>query len=153
MLCISGVIVILFGIILAVIGICQGRKRISDEDNFIPAEAEIVSMDSKIKIIKVCNIPVVTKEYSPLIRFITSYNEEILAPMPYAMKIFGEYKEIFGKYKSGDSITVRYNPKEPYEFYYHSKKSFRIREVAYKFLAAAVLIILGLFMIWCNTLV
>ncbi len=87
MLCISGVIVILFGIILAVIGICQGRKRISDEDNFIPAEAEIVSMDSKIKIIKVCNIPVVTKEYSPLIRFITSYNEEILAPMPYAMKI------------------------------------------------------------------
>lgn len=110
-------------------------------------------MDSKIKIIKVCNIPVIAKEYSPLINFITSDNEEILTPMPYAMKIFGEYKEIFGKYKSGDSITVRYNPKEPYEIYYHSKKSFRIREVAYKFFVAAVLIILGLFMIWCNKLV
>ncbi len=58
----------------------------------------------------------------------------------------------FQMYGSHTAVTIRYDPKKTDEIYYHSKKGFRIREVVYKILAAAVLIFLGSFMIWGSML-
>lgn len=150
---ISGGIIVLLGILLIAVGIRQGRKRISDEENFIPAEAEIIDMQSKISIVTVNHIPIIAKEYRPVIRFITDNGQEIHAVMPYSLKISDECRELFQMYESHTAVTIRYNPKKPDEIYYRSKKGFRIREVAYKILAAAVLIFLGAFMIWGSMLV
>ena len=150
---ISGGIIILLGILLVAVGIRQGRKRISDEENFIPAEAEIIDMQSRIAIVTINHIPIIAREYRPVIRFTTYEGIEIRAVMPYSLKISDECRELFQMYESHTAVTIRYNPKKPDEIYYHSKKSFRIREVVYKICAAAVLIFLGLFMIWGSTLV
>lgn len=150
---ISGGIVILLGIILTVMGIFQCRKRISYEDDFIPVEAEIITMDSRISIVIINLLPVIAKEYRPIIHFFTKECKEIRTSMPYAMKMSDECKELFQMYESHTAITIRYNPKKPDEIYYHSKKNFRIREAIYKFFAAAVLVFLGSFMIWGSTLV
>lgn len=143
----------MLGIILAVMGVRQCRKRISDEDSFLSAEAEIVDMDSKISIVLINWIPIIAKEYRPIIHFFTSDGREIQTSMPYAMKMSDECKELFQMYESHTAVTIRYNPEKPVEIYYHSKKGFRIREVIYKFLVAAVLVMLGFFMIWGSTLV
>ncbi|MDE5853893.1 MAG: DUF3592 domain-containing protein, partial [Ruminococcus sp.] len=140
---ISGGIVILLGIILAVMGIRQCRKRISDEDGFISTEAEIVDMDSRISIVLINLIPIIAKEYRPIIHFFTADGREIQTSMPYAMKMSDECKELFQMYESHTAINIRYNPKKPIEIYYHSKKGFRIREVIYKFFVSAVLVMLG----------
>lgn len=134
-------------------GVFQSRKRIADEDNYIPAEAEIIDMDSKISIVLVNMIPIISREYRPVIRFFTADGREIRTFMPYTMKISDECRELFQMYETHTDITIKYNPKNPDEIYYNSKKGFRIREVIYKFFAAAVLVILGVFMIWASMLV
>ncbi len=150
---ISGGIIILFGIALVIIGVFQCRKRISYEDGFIPSEAEIITMDSKISIVIINLIPIIAKEYRPIIHFFTQEGKEIRTSMPYTIKMSDECREFFQMYESHTAITVRYNPEKPNEIYYHSKKNFRIREVVYKFFTAAVLVFLGSFMIWGSTLV
>lgn len=150
---ISGGIVVLAGIILAVIGIFQSKKRISDEDNYISAEAEIIEMDSKLSVVVINLIPIIAREYRPIIHFFTADGREIRTSMPYAMKMSDECREFFQMYESHTAVTIRYNPENPNQIYYHSKKGFRIREVIYKFFAAAVLVMLGIFMIWGSMLV
>lgn len=145
---ISGGIVIILGILIAITGIIQCRKRISDENDYIPAEAEIIKMESRLSIVIINLIPIIAKEYRPIIRFFTKEGNEICTSLPYAMKMSDECGELFGMCESHTAITVRYNPKKPYEIYYHSKKNFRIREAFYKFLAGGVLISLGAFMVW-----
>lgn len=110
-------------------------------------------MDSRISIVLVNMIPIISREYRPVIRFFTADGREIRTFMPYAMKISDECRELFQMYESHTDITIKYNPKNPDEIYYNSKKGFRIREVIYKFFAAAVLVILGVFMIWGSMLV
>lgn len=110
-------------------------------------------MDSRISIVIITLLPVIVKEYRPVIHFFTAEGKEVRASISYAIKMSDECKELFQMYESHTAITIRYNPKKPDEIYYHSKKNFRIRGVIYKFFAAAVLVFLGSFMIWGSTLV
>lgn len=146
---ISGAAVVVIGVMLAVLGIRQCRSRISEEENFIPAEAEIIEMQSRLSIVTINCIPLIAKEYRPLLRYETVQGREIFSSaMPYALKMSDEYKELFQMYESHTAITIKYNPKKPEEFYYRSKKGFRLREVVYKMFVAALLVFIGSLLIW-----
>lgn len=152
-LTVSGGIVVLLGIILAVIGCIQGKKRILREDTFIETDGEIVGLDSRIHIVLIGWLPIIAKEYKPVIRYRIENGVEITSKaLSWAMK-FGECRELAIMYENKTPLTIRYDPLDPKNFVYNSKKFFFVREVMYKFIFAAVLVGLGAFMIWVGTLV
>lgn len=143
----------ILGIISAVIGCIQGKRRIEREGTFIETDGEIVRLDSRTSIKFVQGLPIIAKEYKPVIRYITENGEEITSEaFAWALK-FGECRELVTMYENKTPLTIRYDPLEPKNFIYNSKKFFFVREVMYKFIFAAVLVGLGAFMIWGGTLV
>ncbi|HEZ7987086.1 MAG TPA: DUF3592 domain-containing protein [Ruminococcus sp.] len=152
-LSISGIIAILIGIFTAVFGIIQGKKRIESEDNYISADAEILRMDSRFSVTLLNWIPIIAKEYRPVIRYKTEGGKEIESDsMPFSMKMSDECHELFRMYETKTPITIHYDPEAPSNFYYKKRTGFRIREVIYKFIIASVLIALGAFILWGSTL-
>lgn len=144
---ISGIVSALIGVILIIIGIKQGSKRISYEDGYISADAEVVQFDSRRSVLLIDWIPITAKEYSPVIRYLTDGGVWIMSRLPYTMKISSEYKDYKRCLDNGLPLTVRYNPDDPRICYYGSKKGFRIREAIYKFLVGALLIFIGIMLI------
>ncbi len=148
---VSGGVTVLLGIILAVIGCIQGKKRIVRENTFIPAEGEIVRLDSRSSVKFVKGVPIVVNEYNPVIRYRTENGDDITSEaFAWALKV-GECRELAMMYETKTPLTIRYDPLNPKDFVYNSKKGFFVREVIYKFIFAAVLIGLGVFMIWGGT--
>lgn len=120
-LTVSGGVTVLLGIILAVIGCIQGKKRILRENTFIPAEGEIVRLDSRTSVKFVKGLPVVVNEYKPVIRYMTENGEEITSEVfAWALK-FGECRQLAKMYETRTPLTVRYDPLEPNYFVYNSK--------------------------------
>lgn len=151
-LSISGIIVVLTGIFTAVFGTIQCKKRIGREDNYILADAEILRMDSRFSVVLLNWIPIFAKEYRPIIRYKTLEGTEIESDsMPFSLKMSDECRELFRMYETKTPITIHYDPVAPSNFYYKKRTGFRIREVIYKFITAAVLIALGAFMLWGST--
>lgn len=154
MLIAFALICILIGILLIAVGVVQCRQRITDEDLYISADAEIVRIDSRIRVVLVNHLPIITREYRPVIAFIAENGESITSEgMPWAIKADPECAELMRMFDTNTPITVRYDPKKPTEIYYRSRKSFRYRELVYKIIAASVLFGLGLFCLWGNTMV
>lgn len=148
-LSISGAVVVLIGALVAFFGVVSGKKRIDSEENYIAADAEIIRMDSRFSVVLLQWIPIIAKEYRPVIRYRTAEGRDIESTsMPFSMKASDECRELFRMYETKTPITIHYDPEAPSEFYYKKRTGFRIREVIYKFLTAAVLIALGAFMIW-----
>ncbi len=138
---ISGIISVLLGIILGFIAVRQCRSRIGNEENFISAEAEIIRMDSRKSIVLINWIPIIAKEYRPVICYRTENGESITsAQMPFSLKASAECAELYRMYECRTPITIRYNPHKPSEYCYNSKKAFHIRETVYKFVVSAILI-------------
>lgn len=147
MLLISGIISALIGIILIIVGIKQGNKRIECEDGYISADAEIVQFDSRRAVFRIGLIPIIAKEYSPAVRYLTDGGVWVMSQLPYTMKISSEYKDYKRSSDNGEPLPIRYNPDNPKTCYYGSKKGFRIREAIYKFLVGALLIFIGVMLI------
>lgn len=153
-LSVSGIVVIVLGAALALAGIIQCAERMKKEDTFLPADAEILSMEYRKKRITWNFIPIIAvKEFRPVIGFNTAEGRYVEAVLPYSLKISGECSELFRMYESRTPIIIKYDPADPTSIRYHSKRSFFVREALYKFTAAAVLVLLGAFMIWINNLV
>ncbi len=147
---VSGGITALLGIILAVVGFIQGKRRIEREKRFIETDGEIVRLDSRTSVKFVKGLPIVANEYRPVVSYITENGEEIISEaFAWTLK-FGECRELAMAYETKTPLTVRYDPLNPKYYVYNSKKFFFVREVMYKFIFAAVLIGLGAFMIWAE---
>lgn len=150
LLLIAGIISALLGISLIIAGIAQCRKRMAHEDEFISAEAEVVHMDYRLSVASIDWLPIAAKEYRPIIRYLTDGGQWVQSELPYTLKISREYRDYKKCFENGSPLNVRYDPKNPQKCYYGSKRGFRIREVIYKFIAAAPLIIIGYALIWSH---
>lgn len=150
LLLISGIISALLGLALIIVGIRQCRKRISKEDGFISAEAEVVHMDYRLSVVSFDWLPIAAKEYRPIIRYLTDGGQWVQSELPYTLKISPEYRDYKKSHENGAPLTVRYDPEHPEKCYYGSKRGFRIREVIYKFIAAVPLILIGYALIWSH---
>ncbi len=148
LLLIAGIISALLGISLIIAGIAQCRKRIAHEDGFISAEAEVVHMDYRTSVATIDWIPIVAKEYRPIIRYLTDGGEWVQSELPYTLKISREYRDYKKCFENGTPLTVRYNPESPTDCRYGSKRAFRVREFIYKFIVGALLIYIGYILIW-----
>ncbi len=146
-LLISGAVSALLGILLIIVGIMQSRKRISSEDEFISTDAEVVRMDYRIAVQTIKGVPLISKEYRPIIRYLTDGGKWVTSSLPYTLKISPEYPDYKKCYESGAPLNVRYDPKHPENCYYGSKRGFRIREAVYKFIVGALLIFIGCMLI------
>lgn len=107
-------------------------------------------MDYRTSVATIDWIPIVAKEYRPIIRYLTDGGEWVQSELPYTLKISREYRDYKKCFENGAPLTVRYDPKNPQKCYYGSKRAFRIREVIYKFIAAVPLILIGYALIWSH---
>lgn len=147
-LLISGIISAVLGILLIFAGTAQCKKRISAEDGFIPTEAEIVHIDYRIAVQTIHWIPIIAKEYRPIIRYIANNGKWVTSELPYTLAISPEYRDYKASFKNGTPLVVRYDPNQPEKCFYGSRRSFRIREVVYKIIVGALLIFIGYVLIW-----
>lgn len=150
-LIISGIVSALLGLALIIAGIRQCRKRISKDAGFIPAEGYVTGFESRLASVSVNFIPfIVTKEYAPVVKYMTQNGEWILSALPYTLKISPEYRDYKKSYEDGTPLTVNYNPESPTDCRYGSKKAFRVREFIYKFIVGALLLLIGYALIWSH---
>lgn len=138
------------GIVLIIAGIIQCRKRITKENGFISTEAEIIHIDNRLAVASIKWSPIVTKEYRPIIRYITEGGNWIQSALPYTMKLSHEYRDYKRSYESGIPLNVQYDPENPQNCHYGSKCGFRIREVIYKVIIGALLILIGYALVWSH---
>ncbi len=147
MLLISGIVSALIGLTLIIVGIKQGRKRIEYEDGYISADAEVVRFETRRSVVLIDWIPIMAKEYSPVVRYLTDGGVWVMSQLPYTMKASSEYKDYKRSCDNGEPLPIRYNSDNPKTCYYGSKKGFRIREAIYKFLVGGLLIFIGIMLI------
>lgn len=150
LLLIAGSISALLGVLLIIIGILQCRKRISHEDGFISAEAEVTHIAHRKSYQSVGWIPITAKEYSPILRYITDGGEWVQSALPYTLAISPEYRDYKRALENGSPLVIRYDPAKPESCYYGSKRAFRVREFIYKFIVAAPLLLIGYALIWSH---
>lgn len=150
-LIISGIVSALLGLALIIAGIRQCRKRISKDAGFIPAEGYVTGFESRLASASVDFIPViVTKEYAPYVKYMTEKGEWITSMLPFTLKISPEYRDFKKSYEDGAPLNVHYNPENPTDCRYGSKKAFRVREFIYKFIVGAILLLIGYALIWSH---
>ncbi|MDE5946621.1 MAG: DUF3592 domain-containing protein [Oscillospiraceae bacterium] len=132
---IFGSLFFILGIFIAVYGCIQSRKKIKGDLRYIQTDGEIIGFDERISKIKYKSIITVVKckEYTPIIRYTTEKGQVIeSADLPYTLKISPDYKEYYEYYRSGERITIKYNPEFPEKYFYKSRKFQYIREAFYK---------------------
>ncbi len=150
LLLIAGIIGILLGCLLIVTGIRQGVQRVEHEGTFLPAEAKVVDLERRAKIVTVHHvIPVgFVWEYRVWVKFSTPQGQDVESSLPYALGISPEVRAAKRSRKHGEPMEILYDPADPETCHYGSKTVFHIREVLYKFIAAGILIALGAWLVW-----
>ncbi len=148
LLLISGIVSALLGMLLIITGVLQCRKRISYEDEFISAEAEVKHIQHRTRIQSIKGAPLISREHSPVICFRAEGGTEVIVQLPWTLAISPEYKEYKRALENGTYLTVKYDPQNPAQCHYGSKKSFRVREAVYKFIAAVPLFLISYLLIW-----
>ena len=151
LLIISGIVSALLGVLLIIIGVLQCRKRISFDDSFASAEGYVTGFESRLASASVNFIPViVTREYAPYVKYMTDKGEWITSMLPFTLKISPVYRDYKRSFEHGTALDVHYNPENPTDCRYGSKRAFRIREVIYKFIVAVPLLLIGYALIWSH---
>lgn len=150
LLLIAGIVCIAAGIALFITGIVQCRRRITSENGYIPADAEVIAIEERLTFVTIKGIPVPAKEYSPVLRYRTESGEETVSKLPAMAGVSPELKDYRYAHENGTYIAVHYDPDKPDRCYYGSKKAFRIREAVYKFIAGALLGAIGCLLIWAH---
>ena len=149
LLLVSGIVSALIGILLIIAGILQCRKRISYDDSFTHTEGYVTGFESRLASVSVDFIPViVTREYAPYVKYMTDKGEWITSMLPFTLKLSPVYRDYKRSFEHGTALDVHYNPENPTDCRYGSKRSFRIRETVYKFIAAVPLFFISYLLIW-----
>lgn len=150
LLIVSGIILIIAGICLIAAGIIQCRRRMSAEENYFHADAEVTAINKKLTIYLWHFIPIIGREYSPQISFRTENGRDVVTQLPYCHSVSSEYKDYRYSCENGTALPIRYDQYEPQRCYYGSKRGFRLREAAYKFVVAALIIFIGSMLIYAH---
>ena len=148
LLLISGIIVLLLGLAVIAAGIRQGTSRISAEEQYEEAEGFVTEMKSRLTVHTVNFIPLITREYSAVVQFMTAEGGEYTVPMPYVLRATAEYRDERASYENGTPVAVKYDPADPQICYIGDNRGFRMREIIYKVIAAVPLLLIGYGLIW-----
>ena len=150
MLLIAGILAILGGIALIAAGIVQCRKRMADDDAFLPADAEVILMDKKLRVHLVNFIPVFAFEFRPVLSYRTDGGNEVRTTLPFSLPVSPEYRDYKYAFDNRTPLPVKYDPADPEYCVYGSKRAFRIREAFYKFLVGGIIIFIGVMLIYSH---
>lgn len=137
-----GSLFFIFGILVAVFGCIQSRKKIKSDLCYIQTDGEIIGFNERVSKIKYNFIITLVKckEYTPIIRYTTEKGQVIeSADLPYTLKISPDYKEYYEYYRSGEKISIKYNPESPEKYFYKSRNWQYISEAFYKIIIGLLL--------------
>jgi uncharacterized membrane protein len=148
LLIISGIVLIAAGICLIAAGILQCRRKMAAEAEYLPADAEVTAINKKYTVHLWHFIPIIGREYSPQLLFRTEEGMDVKTALPYCKSMSSVYKDCLYAFENGNTIPIRYDQYSPQTCYYGSQRGFRLREAAYKFVAASIIILIGIVLIY-----
>lgn len=150
MLLIAGILAVLGGIALIAAGIIQCRRRMENDASFLPADAEVILMDKKLRVHMVNFIPVFAFEFRPVLTYRTDGGSEVRTTLPFTLPVSAEYKDYKYAFDNRTPLPVKYDPASPDYCVYGSKRGFRIREALYKFIAGGIIIFIGVMLVYSH---